>query len=341
MPRSIALLAAVLMALSGCSARTADADGSDEPLLVRDPSDFSYLNRSDDTQEHLHDYWNGQERLVVLAQTYSGGYISGAEIVAGRFRPDPGPGVPQGAARVEITVDWSERPDNVYDGPDLWVKTAADHAPVKVGPLKARETVVVEASNEKNDLPHQRLSGWEFQVRVRPKAPTPAVSWSNTINIRVEAVRGLDIPLYPGHPDAWAGRSEQDLLSDKRSTIVFVERDGLQACGASTCMTLPHKPSDGALVPWNAKKIIVEVTHDSAASQRLGLNYHDSDSWATKHAPFTASGTKRTFTIEVGVGDGPYAKQSSWEFLVFVDDNAPAQVWTGGYTITGVVYRNG
>lgn len=337
------LLAAPLL-LAGCAEDVAPAAEATPPttVVVTDPGDVASLrNQSLTMERHVHDYWGGEERLVVMdekrpAQTF---FVSPNWSVL--FDPPAGRLVPQGTARVEITMTWTDSPGDTYSPPALWVRTAADHETALVGTLKKGEPLVVETTLAQADLPHQGLSAWRFEWRVHPGQVPGLVWFRGEVGIRVEAVRGLDIPAYPPHPDMWGGAEARPLFDDKDAFGVWRgdSRGGFECYGDCPRM---HRPVDGALVPFDAALVEVTLTMGAESRTQLGLSYHAADTreWQ-RLQPARTEGQKRVYLIEVqeGMGDGPYASQSQWEFLPFIEGPVQDGWHAGSYVLQARALR--
>lgn len=343
----LAALATALIAplLAGCleeAATPGRADGGTSPQVVTRPDDFEALdNMSTDDRPHLHDYWGGKETLRVMDATEPEGVMLFGDWYAHTFRPDAKRVVPQGASEVAVTFTWTDEPDDAFTGPELWVKTAADREAKFVADVAKGETIRFPTTNPENDLPHNVISAWELEFRIFPPEDgvRPIVK-SGEIAIVVDATRGLDIPLFPAHPDRWESATEIQLLDDASDPIVIEEGHSIDGYRCYTGCIDRHVPRDGIVVPFDAESVEVTLTHAAQSPSRLGLAWHGADTWEwTVRAPDADDGTTKTWTIPLarGMGDGPYAAQSVWEFVPMLIDGAPDAgegVFVGAYSIT-------
>lgn len=343
----VALLLVSLLA--GCADEPAPVTEDEEPTLVTDPTDLEAGNSSG---EHLHDYWGGQDRLTLHDEEAGsgGGLISDCGGYAWFvFRPDPDHTVIQGTASVEITLDWTDDEGSLYTDPELWIRTAKDDQAHFVADVEPGETVVFESTNAANDLPHQTLSAWEFHWVIHPgddADPFCDLQFVGTMEFRSEIVRGLEIPLYPGHPDRWDNATEMLVLDETKSVFLDqgtdMEGNGLCLSGDGEdggCFWDDHRPSEGRVVPHDARTVEVTITHANDPFD-IAFAYHGADTreW-TPMEPTMEDGDTRTYLIDVGAaGDGPYAKQSLWEFRV-VPDSAGDLYVDGQYAITATALR--
>jgi hypothetical protein len=334
--------------LAGCSGTDPAPDSADSITLVTDPTQ----GRADPSAGvHLHDYWGSSTRKTVFdgvlaVQTFSLSPNTQGFSVAVAL-PEPGDVVPQGAASVEVTFTWTPSPElgasNQFAGARLAVRTAADREAQDLGPVTSGQTIVMESSNERNDLPHQVLSAWEFHWMLEPVA-TPAaslISFQGELDVFVEAVRGLEIPLYPGHPDQWLGRPEFPLFAAEGMAVM----DGDPRTGAWRCYgPCPQHmtPGDGIVVPIDASHIRVTLDRDTPMPTRLGLAYHDAVSRDWKVAqPIEETDTSRIYILDVlEGGDGAYARQSNWEFVLIAEEPVENGYVADSYRISASVHRS-
>lgn len=345
------LVALVLVGtlLAGCTDEPAPAENDDGPTLVTDPRDLEGGNSSG---EHLHDYWGGQDRLTLHEEeTSGGGLISTCNGFSWYvFQPDTDHTVIQGTEFVEITMDWQDEPTDHYSDPELWIRTAEDDAPHFVSAVEPGQTVVFETNNTANDLPHQQLSSWEFHWVLYPGEeadPNCNLWFHGDMTFRSEIVRGLEIPLYPGHPDRWDNATMLPVLDESKSVFLDQGTDeggnGLCLSGGGEdggCFWENHRPSGGAVVPHDARTVEVRIVPANTGPFDIQFAYHDAATREmTTMDPTREDGDTRIYVIDVGSGgDGPYAKQSLWEFRVYPDQQTATYV-EGGYAITVETFK--
>ncbi|MEK6976553.1 MAG: hypothetical protein AABY18_09455 [Candidatus Thermoplasmatota archaeon] len=337
---------ALALLLAGCTSPSADDDGTGSVTIITDPNQ----GRTDPTMgAHLHDYWGSKTELTVMDGSFEApGYTwTGPSLSVAEFRPESGDVVPQGAAKVRVTVSWTnDDPTNRYDGAELWVKTAADSAPTSIGAVASGDTLEVTSTNERNDLPHQLLSAWAFQLVLLSDNSLGGLDWiayTGTVTLQAVAVRGLDIPLYPGHPDQWQNRTEIQLVN-LAGEARFIGETTTQSwsCFGGDCPFF-IVPDNGTLVPLNADHVTIVLERETGTTPiRLGVKAHSA---VTRD--FAELGTKdqtdtvTTYTIPVeGGGDGPYAKQSQWEFVIFIDGPRPDSAVVETWHLTATAYKD-
>lgn len=335
----LVLLALVLATVAGC-VDEAPTEAPEPASVVTDPTDYSYLeNQTDGSGWHVHDYWRGEDSLVLvdLEQDleFSCPGCSYVSYTRGASRLPSGTVVPQGASQVNITVSWDF--DGDHPLPELFVKSAADSEARSLGPVENREQVVFNSTNEMNDPPHQSLSGWGFYVKFTGTDEDP-YEFSGTIRMHVEAVRGLDIPAWPPHPDLWQGQDRLSLFEDEEGMALYREQHGSGWVCYGVCDMGRHAPGDGIVVPFDASHVEVHLSYGPGLPTGLGLRHHGADAWEmTTSDPDTTEPGSATFVIPVdhAKGDSPYAKQSLWEFEMYIQDQPvdPAR-WSGSYTLS-------
>lgn len=341
LPLLALLLPGVLAGCLGGGEPGAPAAATPEAVVVTRPSDNAALG-SGEMGWHLHDYWDGQDRRTAADATVStGGWnCNGCERIALRFRGAPDQIVPLGTAAIEVELTWTTEGEQRYGPPELWVKRADEREASYVAPVQSGVPVVFNTTNDEADPPHQVLSRWEFFL-VLPAVGEQART-AGEFHLYAEAVRGLDIPLFPPHPDHWKGQTELLLLEEGAGPLLQVEDvdEGSRSCEGSCLGT--HVPVDGVIVPYDAKEVVVTLTYDPGLPATLGVRSHGGDAWEMAPAVEEVAGPlARTFRIPVtqDTGDSPYAKQSLWEIEVWIDQPASQRVFAGGYSLKAVAVK--
>lgn len=348
----------VLTVLAGCiGGAPADTETptNDSPTVVEDPDNYTYVdNASFATGGHVHDYWGGQDELTVIDRTERMGRFTiqtpgeDPERI-GVMRPPAGTVIPQGTETVEVTVSWETvYGGDAYEDPQLWVRTADAHEFRHAADIDNGDTVTIASTNAENDLPHRQLSGWAFAIFVEPAASPGALWYQADVTMEGVAERGLELPVFPAHPDHWQGREEIELLDDAPGTFVWDDNNPIygtacigQGCGGPLDGT--HRPDNGTIVPPDASMVRVRLEPESMSPTRVGLSYHAADRWEyTRLEPDESDGRARIYEIPVGteMADGPYNEQSLWRFLPYITDPVEDGVYAGSYRISATVHRN-
>lgn len=334
-------------ALAGCAEEAPPPTPTSqvEPLTVTDENDAEALaNESFMMEAHRHDYWGGAERLTIVdREVETGGTWFGGVLVID-FVPDDGVVVPQGTEAVEVTLSWTRDTDDVFDDPEVWVKTAAQHEAALLGPAEPDGTLRLATTLADADLPHQTISAWRFEWHLQPGLvpgdALPGVRYSGTVTVKVEAVRGLEIPVYPPHPDLWQGADAIELFEDERPMgLWFGSIDGW-----SCFMGCPivHRPVNGTVVPYDAAAVEVRFTPGEDALVELRIEAHGGDTRAwTELEPTSTEGRTQVYLIPValGMGDSPYATQSVWEMAIRVVSPEKDGAVVGSYTMSARALR--
>lgn len=339
--RPLTTVVALALLLGGCAAPAETPTESTSLTTITDPAQ----GRTDPSLgEHVHNYWGSRQRITVLdtAQEVLGWTTMGdGHSSAAIFRPAPGDVVPQGTASIELTLDWQDgEATNQYSDAEVWVKSAADREPVLVGSAERGAMLLIASSNQANDLPHQVLSGWEVHWRIGPGVGGQLTRFAGEVQVQLVAVRGLEIPVYPGHPDRWDNATEVGLFEARGTAVADGDINGNNYRCYTPC---PARlvPADGVVIPWDADHVRIVLERDTQAPTRLGLKYHDATTrdW-TLAEPAEESPTTRTYVLPVGSGgDGPYASQSQWEFQLVIEDPVPDGAVVESYVAAGTVYR--
>lgn len=308
------------------------------------PGDYSAdFNATNASLPHFHDYWGGKTRLVVMDgwPTNPGpGVAAGSAVPIYDYRPESGHVVPQGASEVDVTMTWTAALDDIYQDPQLWVKTAADTTPAFVAHIQSGQKVTVNSTNDKDDLPHQLLSAWTFQLRLSQRDDVGMLRFKANVTLHAEAVRGLSIPLYPGHPDRWGGVGNITLVDVTRD-LAYLQDQGDAGCDGISCPQV-EVPRNGTIVPPGAAYVEATIEVKYGNPQTVGFSYHGAEGRAFQRMqPTATNGNVRTYRIEVnGFGDGPYAKTSQWEFAPFVSGPAPDTAVVETYHLVIVAHHH-
>ena len=330
----------IALLVSGCASDEPAVEEVEGPTVITDPTQG--LN---DTGAHIHDYWGNQDRLTVVDLTHPGGgepgtgpgFANGQDIVVRTFLPESTHVVPQGTASVEVTFTWTDDDLDAYTDPVLWMKTAGQNATAEVGPVASGEAVAVAVGAPDADLPHQLLSAWVFELRMSSPDPMP-LRFKGAVALKVDAVRGLPLPVFPAHPDPWKGETELPLFS-AAGELSYSEDLGDGGCNGMSCPTL-LRPDSGAIVPTSAS--VVRIVVVTSTPQPVQLLYHSALAREFGVAePVLAEGQRLTYEIVVdGGGDGPYATQSQWEFKVLPEPAGPLRTaWLQQYEIEAVAVK--
>jgi len=334
----VASLAAI--ALAGCLSDPAvSTTSTPTTILVTRPGDFQ--NATGGNAPHLHDYWGGKTVLPIMDgwPTEPGpGFAGGQEMRIYSYRPPSGHVIPQGAAFVNVTFTWTAAATDVYQDPQLWVRTASDTDAHKVGPVESGIPVSFASTNEQNDLPHQLLSAWVFEFRLSERSDLAMLRFKANVTLHVDAVRGLPIPLYPGHPDRWGGAQNITLVDVTRELAYLQDPD--TGCDGISCPAV-EVPQNGTVVPPDASYVLATLTLTYGAPTKVGLSYHGAEGRDfIRLSPSEESANTRTYHIPVGpYGDGPYARSSQWEFAPYIEGPAPDSAAVEEFHLVVTVHR--
>lgn len=323
--------------LAGCSEGAMEGSGADEPPgVITDPRAVEQSG----TGQHVHDYWGGADQLQVLDGRRGSTWNNGGGEFDWRvyFTPSDGNVVPQGTARLTVTVDWADDlPANRYADVSLWVKPADVATPRFVQLVTRGSTVEIPLQYAEADLPHQLISAWEFAIQYNSTGGPNLFIGSTDLN--VVAHRGLELQPFPAHPDRWMGQASLPLL-DQSGTFTNVGYTG------SGSIAQRFRPANGTVVPYDAGFVDVTLeTGNRLPAGGLQLSYHAADSRDfTAIQPETTQGglLQYSIAVEPGMGDGPYGNASLWEFRLYTPATAPGNdpaVYDGPYRLTAVVVK--
>lgn len=332
--RGTALLVLLLSSLlAGCS--SGPSEPTPEPTVITDPR-----TPSDPTGEHIHDYWGGAGELTVVDGTASSTWNNlGGGAWRRTFSPPDGTVVPQGTARITVTVDWEDDlPANHHADVSLWAKPANAAEPRFVQAIQKGAIVEVATAYEEADLPHQVLSGWEFTVQYNSSDDGYNLFFGRT-RLTAVAHRGLELQPFPAHPDRWAGRFALEVVN---ATSPFFNV-GYTGTGN---LPLRFRPQNGSVVPADSARVDVELrTANELPAGGVQLYFHAADTRRFQALePGSADGGVLRYSIPVapGMGDGPYSEASLWEFQVYTPPAAPGEqpaMYRGPLHLTAVAHR--
>ena len=335
------------LVLAGCASPSDGGADASEPTVVTDPRD---LAGGTAPGSHVHDYWQGRDRVTVLeddAGPYSVRYSGSDNGSIATFQPPDGSIVPQGAGVIEGTLSWTlsdpllPGDESDFTRLELWVRTASDGEAWPVQTVENGVPFRFNVTSEQDDPPHYTLSLWEFKV-VAFKDGADGVTFSGTLHLQAEALRTLPLAVFPPHPDPWNGTLEvalggRDVTVDLHTGLVIT-----YSCYGG-CADLTFGPDAGKVVPFDAAAVEVTIATDSLSTPiPLDLQWHGADSRQLAAAtPESESPGLRTYRLPVGpsVGDSPYASQSLWEFRVHLSTPEDQGAWAGTYHVSAKALR--
>ncbi len=309
--------------VAGCAGPAAEtendvSDVATEGAVITDPKDFSYLDDPNDPGAHRHDYWGGKDNLTIMdevgpSRSASCSGSAGAcrmDIVSGR--PADGVVIPQGTQFVDIRFFANLNQAENVDFFAVFVKTAQQSEMEEVGRIAPGQWFRFNSTNDDNDVPHNTLSLWQFAIKAGTHGDS--LRFSGQGEIEVIAHRGLEIPLFPSHPDLWQGKDELLLTTQELSGE---ERRQPTGWSCSNGMCREFGPDDGMIVPFGASAVHVIVDY-GVATPNAALSYSGSNTWSftTLQPEPTDDPLQDVFIIEtpLEMTDSPYAKQSLWAF---------------------------
>lgn len=348
---SLAPLVALLVlgsALAGCLDRGAEVAGDDPAATTKQgaggfAANESLANVTDDGSmeanetlgavPHLHDYWDGKERVTLMDEDvaidpFTGAFFTMFNVVVAKYPaaggtwvelPD-GKIVYEGTGQLELTATWE---DPAVTGLSTTFHSAADADFGDLVPLTSGTPLVVPVTPEMCDMPHAKTSRWEFVF-----LPPSGGAAMGTFRLKIDIVKMRDIEKFPGHPDLFGDATEKLLLdADATSAQQGVAGQVLGIATASGGDGM-FRPEGGVapteLVPMETMELRVDVTIASATSQvgqagNVWLLFKTADrSWFDYAGPVegdVASG-KLVYAIPVDMlnTDSPYATASQWLF---------------------------
>lgn len=315
--------------------------------------------------EHKHDYWKGQDRVLLFdrmvslscppcmpdgegTQPKSVAYVKLGKLPGVADAESERDGVPaegadamvyEGAASVELlfatpTALFEDNPAAHPTPAKLFVqyRSAADAEWREPVPVTFDTPVVIEVTPEMTDMPHSTHSLWVFRLSTdRPDYLEVPMS--------VTVVKGREVVDWPGHPDFYAERSSRVVMQQHVTTHMSgIESFALYDSGGT--WATPER-----LISWGTKEItiIVNVTGARNAYGATPTGYflevHNATiigpeiTFGSRHGDIDDENDLKTYEFAILVDeagmDGPYQPASRWGFRLmatFADVDLP----TGG-----------
>ncbi|MDX1611558.1 MAG: hypothetical protein R3185_04255 [Candidatus Thermoplasmatota archaeon] len=293
----------------------------------------TYLQNQDYDQAHLHDYWNGAERLVLMDEVLSTHTSTSlATTLFAPFTGEPRTGVgvlpftlpngtfvPEGTGEVLVEVDATTSLENGEIQLGYRAANQAEMAHMEPGPAQASWTI--ETTPPMADLPHAKSTRWAFQL----SAQGPGAGLDGDVAIRVTAIRVHEITAWPAHDDAWqAGTIEEIHLANVTGTYDYASQHLFQPADADyEVIDLPQ----GTIVPPETQALVVTMHYERDEGDpknrlngpvilivKVGSN---SRGYTVMHGNAIEDVPgKVVYAIPVDGSnqDSPYADQSGWRF---------------------------
>lgn len=347
----VTLLAALLLALplAGCAedAAPGTVESAAAPnATLADAQDLtspaaSETNASLGAMPHVHDYWQGKERVTILDQDYTVDppsavfwgafmfYYTREPSLGGTFVELPeGQLVFEGTGQLDVTFTWT---DPTVTGIKFAYRHAGSGEFVLWEKAAQGQTVSIPVTPEMADMPHTKHSRWFFVV-AGDGTPPAAVG---TFHVKMDVVKMRDVTLFPPHPDFWNGAASLELL---KASGVAKSQQGPQAQVQARLEPM-RTPDDvvggGRPVPMETVVLLANVTIKSVNPDldvdHLHLLVRSADMpsfefWDAGEA--TPSADRLTWSWEIPVEmqqtDNPYVETSDWAFRVTAGYAAPA-----------------
>jgi hypothetical protein len=309
-------------ALSGCA-------GNSGPIGEQVPTcdEATCTVPPDFSGNHTHNVWGTRQTLPIMDLTIPAFTTLTTSPAGVPFRLEPGNVVPLETKWVNLTVSWELDAGSLVGPLELWIKTQADTVSNSSQPYNlASPTTQLSIDTEppKNDLPHQILSGWRFDVILYPDPGTGILKFNGKFRIVADATRGYPTPILPAHPDQWNGTDSIELLSVSM-TGLWLGCLGTDACSQAVGLSGnagPWVPGPGLLVPQGTSYVEAVIESAVPTPASIGLAFHGADSWSYERpTPTEDTLQRRTWRIDDAASraDGPYATSSLWEFQLYAE----------------------
>lgn len=225
------VLVLIAVPLAGCVGGSGQsAPSADEAQdTVDDATNATDGASSDDLKAHVHDRWDGEDKVTVVDQEITIEPISqdhpqfveqcrrppsregpmlcfGTETVYPDTDGETGAIVPPGTEKVDVTLDFGSGFEQVRV---LYQDRMSQGQWQRLGSFESGDTMTIEPIPVvKSDDGHAKVSAWKFLIEPEDN-PWPAGDQSvwygeGDVQVTVEAHREEgELPLEPAHPDFW------------------------------------------------------------------------------------------------------------------------------------------
>ncbi len=287
---------------------------------------------------HMHDYWEGKERVTILDQdldvqpqdalqyTFADVLRYQTPGVGGAMaRPTDGATVFEGTGRMEITATWS---DPTVTSVTLRYRSAADTDWSKPQPITSGAPLKIDVTPEMCDMPHEKTSRWAFQL-----LPAQGGVIEGNVHLRADIVRMRDLSLWPGHGMLFGAGHTLGLFdgpatsSHQSAETAIVDR--IQNNGDQP----PEGVASQKVVPMETVWMTANVTITDATAQigqvrNISFLYKSADSSNFRRANVTHADMGKgvfqfSWPVNMQQTDSPYAKTSQWRFDLQVSTSDP------------------
>jgi hypothetical protein len=341
-----ALLVLALL-LAGCLGGSCDAPKAqsvttaptalpgENATLPPGAADASEANRTLGAMPHVHDYWQGRERVTVLDQDVTvdpqtAAFWTGFSLflehnpsVGGAFVQLPaGNLIYEGTGRLDLTVTYT---DPTITGLHVQYRHAGTDEFSKYLDTPSGKTVPIPITSEMTDMPHSKTSRWLFLF----ETSSPAAVAVGKFHVKMDIVKMRDVALFPPHPDFWKGKTTLELLRASGAAKSSMTPDRLVERTLNPLEDPPGLIGDGKPVPMETRTLVVNVTvkgtsPSTLAIDHLDLQYHGADGFHSFVRPAgkanATSSDKKQWEWDLPVAmnqtDNPYADKSAWDFRV-------------------------
>ncbi|MEA3198926.1 MAG: hypothetical protein QOE90_354 [Thermoplasmata archaeon] len=288
---------------------------------------------------HMHDYWNGKERITLvdqdlniqpqdaLAQTFTNTFRYQDPAVGGTtVRPPDNVMVFEGTGKMEITATWSSP---TVSSVTVRYRSAASSDWSQPKPLTSGAPLPLEITPDMTDMPHSKTSRWVFQLM-----PAQGGVIEGALHFRVDIVRMRDISLWPAHGDLFGG-AHTLVLFDGQATS---SHQGAESAIVDRATNNGDSPPEGVqaakVVPMETMWMTANVTITDATAQfgqvrNISFLYKTADSSNFRRANVTHSDFAKgvfqfSWPVKMQQTDSPYDKQSQWRFDLQIATSDPS-----------------
>lgn len=320
------LIGAVVM--TGCA--TPDADEiTPAPEAIGEPEAPETIEAATggiDSRPHLHDYWQGRERVLlfdaevtfdILGESTFMNAFTRQDLALGgaRLELPEGHTVYEGTGEMHVTATWS---DPTITSLSVGIKTPTEPETREtyqtLEPLTNGETHVRAVAPEETDMPHEGTSRWGFYF----SATGPGDVAQGQAHVTIAIVRMHDVQLFPGHPATYVD-GDHYVLADK--TFTYEQASALNLAREAVLDQSRQVLRLDAAVPMGTRVLTLDVTLDTDSGTAsllehngMELIYRGADGARHRTQAYAQEGALFRFALPVtdSQADSPYSDDSIW-----------------------------
>ncbi len=322
---------------SNASGESIEAQTSTNSSTTNATGNATYLQNSDYSKAHIHDYWGEASEKVIMDEVIevnpflSVFYTTFAPFIDGEPRASVGTAffslpngsfVPEGAGELRVQVDATGSLRNGQMSLGYQAANSATFA--QTDPQDAQAEWILELTPDMADLPHAKSTRWAFRL----DASGAGAVLEGEVSVKMTAVKTYEIEAWPEHPDFWENGTRNKLhLANINATFEKLEHEFTFFLQEEETDAIPLP--EGTIVPPETSLLLVDFWYaldgdvknnangdaelrakeGSASSFYRGLWWNEVEN-EPNHIRYA-------IPVDGSNWDSPYAEESAWAFLVY------------------------